>query len=199
MISNALREIYVGGVSFEEYLGSVRANASRFHHIYQMLDFVASNGGGAVFPSGTRVLVLCEPYCADCVINLPLIARLVEGSPGAELRVVSHNKHLAIAARFPGRGGVSRIPTVVLLDSRWRCIGHWSERGRSDREWMAGFSRSDPLPEITLHDGMPVGEFARWLERRFKGQLPVFLMRNWKDVREELRELAQLNLPANAT
>jgi hypothetical protein len=120
----------------------------------------------------------------------PFIARLVEASPGAELRVASHDKHKAAAARFPGRGGVSRIPTVVLLDSRWRVLGYWSERGKSDRAWMSNFIQSDPLPEITLVNGMPVGDFAQWLVRRFTGQLPVFYERNWEDVREELRILA---------
>lgn len=60
---------------------------------------------------------------------------------------------------------------------------------------MSNFTRSDPLPEITLDNGRPVGDFARWLERRFERQLPVFFEQNWKDVREELRALANSKTP----
>jgi hypothetical protein len=197
MINNELRAIYVEGASYDAYVDSVRANADRFRHIYQRLAFIESHAGSSIFHSGMRVLVFCEPYCADCVINLPLIARLVGASRSAELRVVSRNKHQAVADYFPGRDGMSRLPTVVLLDSQWHLLGYWSERGKADREWMSNFTQLDPLPEITLDDGMPVGDFAQWLERRFEGQLPVFYEQNWKDVREELRALANSQFPLN--
>lgn len=190
MSNDSLQAIYGEGLGFDEFLGGMPANAHWFHQVHRRFGFIESDANSCIFQSGTRVLVFCEPYCADCVINLPLIARLVDASPGAELRVTSHDKHKGAAARFPGRGGVSRIPTVVLLDSRWRLLGYWSERGASDREWMLNFTHSDPLPEITLVAGMPVGDFAQWLVRRFEGQLPVFYERNWKDVRDELRALA---------
>ncbi len=190
MVISALQAIYVEGASFDAYLAGVRANVSKFHQVYERLRFVASDADSRIFQPGTRILVFCEPYCADCVINLPLIARLASASPGAELRVVSRDMHKAIADQFPGRGGMSRVPTVILLDSQQRLIGYWSERGKSDRKWMENFTRSDPLPEITLDNGLPIGDFAQWLVRRLAGQLPVFFERHWKDVREELRILA---------
>jgi hypothetical protein len=125
------------------------------------------------------------------VLNLPLLARLSEASADVELRVASRNKHRTAADRFPGRGGLSRLPTVVLLDSDFDPIGYWSERSAADHGWMSSFTQKDPLPEITLEDTMPAGDFAPWLDRRLKGQLPIFLERNWKSVRGELRTLAQ--------
>lgn len=190
MVISAVQSIYLEGVSFDAYLDGVRANASEFHQVYERLRFVASDAESRVFQPGTRALVFCEPYCADCVINLPLIARLASASTGAELRVVGRDMHQAVADRFPGRDGISRVPTVILFDSQQRLIGYWSERGKSDHAWMEEFTRSDPLPDITLDDGIPVGDFAQWLKRRFAGQLPVFFEQNWKDVREELRVLA---------
>jgi hypothetical protein len=186
----SLHQIYDEAVSFQKYLGCLRANSERFHSIYQRLQFVADDPANMVFRTGTRILILCEPYCADCVINLPLIARLAEASGNSELRVASRDKYRAVAERFPGRGGISRIPTLILFDSNGNLAGYWSERGQSDHEWMSDFTRSDPLPEITLDDGVPTGDFELWLERRFVGQLPIFYEQNWKDVRQELKALA---------
>lgn len=190
MSNDVIRSIYLDGTGFPEYLAGVRANAKRFQQIHRRLEFIKSDAGSSIFAPGTRILVFCEPYCADCVINLPLITRLVEASADTELRVVSRDRHQAVADQYPGRGGISRLPTVVLLDSEWTAFAYWSERARSDHEWMSNFTRSDPLPEITVANGLPTGDFALWLERRFESQLPLFYEQHWKDVREELRVLA---------
>ena len=195
MIDNSLHAIFEEAVSFRDHLASIRANARRFHEVYDRFAHLANDRDSAIFPFGTKVLVLCEAYCGDCVLNLPLIARLVETSQGSELRVASRDEHQAVADRFPGRGGASRVPTVILLDPQWRLVGYWSERGKSDHEWMANFTRTDPLSDITLEGGMPGGAFATWLERRLAGQLPIFFERNWQDVREELRALARSIAP----
>ncbi|GFE83593.1 hypothetical protein GCM10011487_55930 [Steroidobacter agaridevorans] len=193
MSDDAIRAIYREGTRFPEYLAAVRANAERFQQIHRRFEFVAFDASSSIFAAGTRVLVFCEPYCADCVINLPLIARLVDASPDTELRVVSRDRHRAVAERFPGRGGISRLPTVVLLDREWTAFGYWSERARSDHEWMSNFTRSDPIPEITVANGLPTGDFARWLERRFASQLPLFYEQHWQEVRDELRALARVS------
>lgn len=198
MSHDAIRAIYREGMRFPEYLAAVRANAERFQQIHRRFEFVTFDAGSSIFAPGTRVLVFCEPYCADCVINLPLIARLVDASPDTELRVVSRDEHQAVADRFPGRGGISRLPTVVLLDPEWRAFGYWSERARSDHEWMSSFTRSDPIPAITVANGLPTGDFAHWLERRFASQLPLFYEQHWKDVREELRMLARVSCARRA-
>jgi hypothetical protein len=187
--NDAIARLFAAAADFPQYLSAARVNANRLHEIYQRLENIVCDGSNAVFYPGTRLLVFCEPYCADCVINLPLIARLAEASEDTELRVVSRDAHRAIADNFPGRGDVSRIPTVLLLDSTWQLLGYWSERSKADHEWMSRFTRSDPLPEITLEEGVPVGEFARWLECRFEAQLPVFYSHHWRGVREELRDL----------
>lgn len=189
---NAVRELFSHAAGFGDYLAAVRANSARFQQVYQRLEFVSCDRRNAIFPRGTHILALCEPYCADCVLNLPLIARLAEASPDTDFRVASRDRHEALAGRFPGRGGVSRVPTVMLFDIQWGFHGHWSERGRADHEWMSNFTRVDPLPDITLEDGLPSGEFAAWLDRRFDGQLPVFYAENWRVVRDELTALASV-------
>lgn len=191
MHDNMLRTIFEGAVSFREYLAGTRANARQFHEVYKRFADLASDRDSAIFPPGTHVLILCEAYCGDCVLNLPLIARFVEASQGSDLRIASRDRHQDVAEQFPGRGGASRVPTAILLDRQWQLVSYWSERGGSDHAWMASFTRTDPLPDITLEGGMPAGAFAPWLERRLAAQLPIFFERNWRDVRDELGALAQ--------
>lgn len=124
------------------------------------------------------------------MLNLPLIAVLGAASFGSSIRVASRDAHPEIAARFPGRSGASRLPTVIFLDAGWNILGHWSERSAKDHEWMANFTSRDPLLTIELDKGHPAGAFAPWLDRRLSSQLPVFLDENWKAVRDELVAVA---------
>lgn len=194
-----IQEIYRKGLPFAEFLSTVRSNADRFRFLYEHLAFVRRDTGSSIFPADMRILVLCEPYCGDVVVNLPLIARLAEASGNTNLRIASRDAHQSVADAFPGRGGISRLPTIILLGPDWEVLGYWSERSRSDEAVMSAFTRSDPLPEITLDDGTPAGEFKEWLERRLSVQLPIFCERNWKDVRAELRALAAARPSSSST
>ena len=182
-----LREVFEAAHGYRDYVARIRVHRRYFDEVYRHLACAAELP--PVFGAGTRILVLCEPYCADCIFNLPLIARLVEACPGAVLRIASRDRHLRLAEKFPGRSGCSRVPTVILLDGEWQPVGYWSERSGADHAWFAEFVRTDPFPGIILEGDLPAGAFAPWLQRRLDQQLPVFTDRTWRDVRQELLQL----------
>ncbi|HEV2674212.1 MAG TPA: thioredoxin family protein [Aliidongia sp.] len=176
---------YREGVSFEDYKSGLRVHADAFAVVYDRLAFVREQAGQAPLGAG-RILVLTEAYCIDSVLNLPLIGRLTEASPLANLRIVSRDAHAALAALFPGRGGVSRLPTVIFLDEPRHVVGHWSERSKRDHEWMAGFLAQNPMPEFVLDDGHPTPILARWMATRLASQLPFLEAVGWREVCDEL-------------
>ncbi len=185
-----LETAYAGGLSFEEYCGRVRVHAQAFLDHYNRLAFVGEQAG--VSPLGeSYILVLTEDYCIDSVLNLPLIARLAEASPKARLRIAKRDSHPDLAAAFPGRGGESRLPTVIFLSNSGAALGHWSERSRRDQAWMEVFLARDPIPDIVLEDGRPTPTLAAWMARRLTLQQPFFLAESWRVVRDELRATAQ--------
>jgi hypothetical protein len=73
------------------------------------------------------VLMLAENWCGDVHRNSPLIARIVESIPGAELRVFLRDQNLDITDCYLNNGYRS-IPVVVFFDSNWNEIGRWIER-----------------------------------------------------------------------
>lgn len=176
---------YREGQSFDGYRFRLRVHVDAFAEVYERLAFVREQAGHAPLGAG-RILILTEDYCIDSVLNVPLIGRLAEASPLVTLRIASRDAHAALAALFPGRGGVSRLPTVIFLDQPHHVVGYWSERSKRDHEWMAGFLAQNPMPELVLNDGHPGPIIARWMAIRLASQLPFLEAVSWRDVRDEL-------------
>ena len=73
------------------------------------------------------ILMLAENWCGDVHRNSPLVARIAEAMPGAELRVFLRDQNLDITDCFLNNGFRS-IPVVVFFDKDWNEIGRWIER-----------------------------------------------------------------------
>ena len=183
-----VEDAWSAGLSVQEYRKRLKVHAAVFNDHYERLAFVGAQGSDAGFPP-VRILILTEEWCPDSVLNVPLIARLAEAS-GAELRIASRNQYRHVAERFPGRGGVSRLPTVIFMRGPDEVVGHWSERSERDHRWMMEFTKQDPLPELQFDDGQPVPPLAEWMQRRFAAQRPEYEAGGWQDVRDELRAVA---------
>lgn len=74
-----------------------------------------------------RLLALSEDWCGDAVNTLPVVARLVEGMPDAQLRVLGReaspdlmNAHLT--------AGTRSIPIVIVYDAMFTERGWWGPR-----------------------------------------------------------------------
>lgn len=189
-MSGDVEKCYANALTFEEYRARLRIHVSAFNDHYERLAFVLDEEKGKTPVGNNRILILTEEYCIDSVLNIPLIARLVEVSPDAALRIARRDEHLKLAARFPGRGGTSRLPTVIFLGRSRQVLGYWSERAECAHRWVETFVAQDPMPELILEDGQPAPRLAAWMDRRFSSQRVIFEARGWRSVRDELRALA---------
>lgn len=189
-MNQEIERVHASGVDFKEYLSGMRVHVEKSRDIYDALGFIPRVPAVRGSLGSSRILVLTEEFCIDSVLNLPLIARLVEASKGAEMRIALRNDNEELACRFAGRGGQSRVPTAIFHDNRGVVRGCWSERSRADHEWMAAFSSTDPIPEILLEEGRPAPTLAAWMERRYRAQRPFLISHGWRFVHDELRAIA---------
>ena len=104
-------------------------------------------------PNGRlRLLALAEDWCGDASNTLPVLARLVELTPGAELRLLRRDEHPELMNRYLTNGSRS-IPIVIALDDAFGEIGHWGPRPRALQQWVMdelgrGRPKSELYPEI---------------------------------------------------
>lgn len=170
----------------DEHRNAMRVHRDAFHTHYERLGFLSGKLAAAPPLPAIEILVLTEDWCIDSVLNLPVLERLVEASPGASLRIADRSRHRALADRFPGRSGVSRVPTFIFLRGPDGIAGHWSERCRSARTWVEDFAAADPMPPLDFVDGAPSPSLAAWMARRFEAERQRFYDGVWREVAEEI-------------
>lgn len=137
-------EAYESGVSFRRFLEEVRATPELWRTIArrttvggEFLDRVRRSGGP------WRLLVLTDDWCGDAVNSLPVIARLVEAHPEAELRIVPRDAFPEIRDRHLTNGARS-IPIAILLDGEGKARGSWGPRPAELQAWFEGELRELP-------------------------------------------------------
>jgi hypothetical protein len=116
------------GMTWKEYMAQMGETQKRTEDNYNK---AALSADDKTFFSGVKgvknVLMLAENWCGDVHRNSPLIAKVVESIPGAELRVFLRDQNLDITDCFLNNGYRS-IPVVVFFDANWNEIGRWIER-----------------------------------------------------------------------
>lgn len=85
-----------------------------------------------------RVSVLTEGWCGDSLMVLPIVVRLVEAIPNAELRIFVRSKEPELTAAYAARDVVN-IPTVSFFNADFRELGTWVERSQAAHREMAAW------------------------------------------------------------
>ncbi len=124
-----------------------------------------------------HALVMTEDWCPDCLMNVPILARVVEAAPGMDMRIFVRSRFPNLKAYYQARG-VGCIPVFTFLDAAFAEIGTWLERPQAAharlQEWKAACAQFDPAngdPTLTRREhgarrraqlqGLPF-EMERW-------------------------------------
>jgi len=139
-----LRERFLSGETFEEFLAKPKKYKDLWDGLYKR----------AVVPEAIlarakrlsqpwHLLILSEEWCGDSINTLPLVVRLIEAMPGADMRIVERDKNLDLMDAH--LTGASRsIPVIMLLDGDYVERGWWGPRPRPLQEWVISEGRSLP-------------------------------------------------------
>jgi len=153
-----MRETYLRGQTFADYLDSVEKNQELWQGIYDRVALPEERVERARAIGGRwHLLAISEDWCGDAVNLLPVVARLVEAVPGLELRVLGRDDNPEVMDRYLTGGRSRSIPVVVIRDEDFREVGWWGPRPREIQSWVLG------------HLDMPSGErykqVRRWYAR----------------------------------
>jgi Thioredoxin len=180
-------QTFEAGMTFPGYMADLRVHRDEFIEHYERLAGIVSELRNDPPLSNVRVLVIAEDWCPDCVFNLPILARFVEASSQASLRIMRRPECKSLADRYRGRGGSSRVPTFVLLGKSDGVIGHWSERCASSQRWFEAFTKDHPMPQLDIRNGIPAPPLLSWMKLRISSERDRFYGGVWRDVLAEIR------------
>jgi len=105
-----------------------------------------------------HTLVMTEDWCPDSLMNVPILARVVEAAPGMDMRIFIRSRSPDLETYYQARD-VHCIPVFTFLDADFDEIGTWLERPQAAHErlhaWKAEhpeFEPSHPNPTLTLRE-----------------------------------------------
>ena len=114
-----------------------------------------------------HVSVVTEDWCGDSLMNLPILARIVEAAPQMDLRIFVRSETAELTDHF-AELGITQIPIVTFLDLNFKEIGTWVERSQAAHgrleEWIAGHP---DVMEALSDPGLSMEEQHRLFEEQF--------------------------------
>ena len=142
------------------------------------------------------VLMLAENWCGDVHRNSPLVARIAEAIPGAELRVFLRDQNLDLTDCFLNNGYRS-IPIVVLFDQDWNEIGRWIERAHAATGKVVGI-RARTLDTVAGDKSKQDAAMAEY-RKLVQAEYDVAGGPLWRAAANEIKLLLEQRLGATAS
>lgn len=98
-----------------------------------------------------RVLVMTEDWCGDCLMSLPILARLTEVAPDMKARVFIRTRWPDLQAWFAANN-ITSIPIFGFLDEDFQLIGTWVERSKAANERIKRWKEEHPETQAIQQD-----------------------------------------------
>ena len=136
------------------------------------------------------VLMLAENWSGDVHRNSPMIARIVESMPGAEMRVLLRDQHPDLTECFLNNGYRS-IPVVVFFDKDWNEVGRWIERAGTATQ--KSFAIRAVTLDVATEDkkDAAMAEFRKQVQGTYDGPADKSM---WRETAKEVRTVLEQRL-----
>ncbi len=122
--------------SFAEFAERAEKNASLWRDTYRLARVPADAAERLAGAAGHwHLLVILEDWCGDAVNSVPVLARLTELVPNADLRVVGRDANPDLMDLFLTNGKRS-VPLVIVLDENYVERGRWGPRPSELQQWV---------------------------------------------------------------
>lgn len=118
-----LQTWFARGISDEQYIDSLEKHRDSFFHIYHHFTIPAADTALFKQKKGRKVLVLAEPWCGHCMLDIPILLKIVEQAK-MPIRFLPRDEHLELMDQYV-TDGKRYIPIVLLLDENGVEIAKW--------------------------------------------------------------------------
>jgi len=182
---------FAKGMTWKDYMAQMGDTRARTEENYAKASLTEDE---RKFFSGISqvkyVLMLGENWCGDVHRNSPMIARIAEAMPNAELRMFLRDQNVDLTDCFLNNSYRS-IPIVVLFDKDWNEVGRWIERAG------AATQKSFAIRAVTLDvatedkKDAAMAEFRKQVQATYDGAADTSM---WRETAKEVRSVLEQRL-----
>lgn len=141
----SLQTWYEKGLTPAEYMATLEKHKDGFYAIYENFSVPAE---AAFEHKNIRALVLAEPWCGHCMLNLPILLHIAEQAQ-FDVRFLLRDENLDLMDQYLTNGKSRTIPIVIFIDENGEEVTKWGPLADYTREFMA------PLREKLPEKGTP--------------------------------------------
>ena len=123
-----LKYLYEKGLSYNEFLDKAEPNyREKFEMFYKDMA-LSENTVERIKKIGkiVKVLVFAEPWCPDCMVSLPVIAKMAEINNLIEFAILPKEGHEDFLEKYK-YDGKPRIPTLIFMNEDYEELGAFVE------------------------------------------------------------------------
>jgi len=142
-----LQKWYEKGLSPAAYQATLTDHKAGFQHIYK--HFVLPEDTAffaAAKAKELQILVLAEPWCGHCMLNIPILLQLAE-KIDAPVRFLLRDENLTLMDQYLTNGKSRSIPIFLFLNREGEEVGKWGPIADSTKQFVAAYRAE--LPEKT--------------------------------------------------
>ena len=123
------RERFEQGMTFQQYLDQLGTNKETFTKFLSEIKIRPEDREAlAKLGRKLKVMVITEDWCGDALYNVPVLAKLVEGSPNVEMRVFLRDKNPDLMDQYLNKGMFRSIPVFAFFDENMNEVARLLER-----------------------------------------------------------------------
>jgi len=123
------RERFEQGMTFPQYLDQMGTNKDTFMKFLSEMKIRPEDREAlAKLGQKLKVMVITEDWCGDALYNVPVLAKLVEGSPNVEMRVFLRDKNPDLMDQYLNKGMFRSIPVFAFFDENMNEVARLLER-----------------------------------------------------------------------
>ena len=123
------KERFAQGLTLPQYLDQMGTNKEKFVQFLSEIKIKAEDKTALEkLGKKLRVLVITEDWCGDALYNVPILAKLVEGTPNVEMRIFLRDKNPDLMDQYLNQGMFRSIPVFAFFDENMNEVARFIER-----------------------------------------------------------------------
>jgi hypothetical protein len=122
------KERFAQGLTLQQYVDQMGMNRERFVRALGAITITAADRQ-VLERRGRprRVLVITEDWCGTSLMHVPFVAKLIEETPGVDLRVFLRDQNPDLMDQYLKKGLYRSIPVIVFFDDAMHELARFIE------------------------------------------------------------------------
>lgn len=118
-----LNQWYEKGITKEAYMSDLNKHRDDFHTVYNQFNVPEEDRDTLKEKSGIRVIALAEVWCGHCMMNVPILLKILE-TANIPVSFLPRDDHLELMDQYT-INNKRFIPIFIFIDDSGNEIGKW--------------------------------------------------------------------------